>query len=79
MYFPKLFDSKAARVSAFVDFGNVFAGTSDFDASELRASTGISLLWRAPVGPISISYALPLRTKDEDEIERLQFTFGGAF
>jgi outer membrane protein insertion porin family len=79
MYFPKLFDSKAARVSAFVDFGNVFANTDDFDAGELRASTGVSLLWRAPVGPISISYAFPLRKKDEDEIERLQFTFGGAF
>ena len=79
MYFPKLFDSKAARVSAFVDFGNVFADTDSFDAGELRASTGISLLWRAPVGPISISYAFPLRKEDEDEIERLQFTFGGAF
>ena len=79
MYFPKLFDSKAARISAFVDFGNVFAGTDDFDAGELRASTGVSLLWRAPVGPISISYAFPLRKEDDDEIERLQFTFGGAF
>lgn len=79
MYFPKLFDSKAARISAFVDFGNVFAGTNDFDAAELRASAGVSLLWRAPVGPISISYAMPLRTKDDDEVERLQFTFGGAF
>ena len=79
MYFPKLFDSKAARISAFVDFGNVFAGTDDFDAGELRASTGVSLLWRAPVGPISISYAFPLRSEDDDEIERLQFTFGGAF
>ena len=79
MYFPKLFDSKAARISAFVDFGNVFAGTSDFDASELRGSAGVALLWRAPVGPISISYAYPLRKQDGDEIERLQFTFGGAF
>jgi outer membrane protein insertion porin family len=79
MYFPKLFDSKAARISAFVDFGNVYAGTDDFDAGELRASTGVSLLWRAPVGPISISYAFPLRKEDDDEIERLQFTFGGAF
>ena len=79
MYFPKLFDSKAARISAFVDFGNVFAGTNDFDAGELRATTGVSLLWRAPVGPISISYAFPLRKEDDDEIERLQFTFGGAF
>ena len=79
MFFPKLFDSKAARISAFVDFGNVFDGVDNFDADELRASTGVALLWRAPVGPISISYALPLRKEDGDEIERLQFTFGGAF
>ncbi len=79
MYFPKLFDSNAARISAFVDFGNVFADTDSVDAGELRASTGVSLLWRAPVGPISISYAFPLRSEDDDEIERLQFTFGGAF
>jgi outer membrane protein insertion porin family len=79
MYFPRLFDSNAARISAFVDFGNVYAGTDDFDAGELRASTGVALLWRAPVGPISISYAFPLRNDDDDELERLQFTFGGAF
>ena len=79
MYFPKLFDSNAARISAFVDFGNVFDASDSFDAGELRGSAGVALLWRAPVGPISISYAYPLRTKDDDEIERLQFTFGGAF
>ena len=50
-----------------------------FDAGQLRASTGVALLWRAPVGPISISYAFPLRKEEGDEIERLQFTFGGGF
>lgn len=79
LIFPKLFDSRAARVSAFLDFGNVFNGTDNFDAKELRASAGVALLWRAPVGPISISYAFPLRKEDGDEIERLQFTFGGGF
>ena len=78
-YFPRLFDSPSARVSAFVDFGNVYNGTSNFKANELRVSTGVALLWRAPVGPISISYAFPLKKKDGDEIERLQFTFGGQF
>lgn len=89
--FPTLINSPAARVSAFVDFGNVFASRDGFDSGELRASAGVALLWRAPVGPISISYALPLRKRDSvfdsdgnllrqgDEIERLQFTFGGAF
>ncbi len=91
MFFPKLIDSPAARISAFVDFGNVFAGFDDFDAKELRVSTGLSLMWRSPMGPISISYALPLRKQDAvydtngalvrpgDRIERLQFTFAGAF
>ena len=36
-------------------------------------------MWRSPMGPISISYAYPLRKEDDDEIERLQFTFGGTF
>lgn len=91
MFFPQLIKSPAARVSAFVDFGNVFADVDSWDAKELRASAGVALMWRAPVGPISISYAYPLRQQKEvrggsgdlikqgDEIERLQFTFGGAF
>ena len=75
--FPKLFDSPAARISAFLDFGNVYDGWDNFSASELRASTGVALQWRSPMGPLSISYAFPLRKKDYDQIERLQFTFGG--
>lgn len=75
--FPKLIDSPSARVSAFIDFGNAFDGFDNFDAGDLRVSTGISLLWRSPMGPLSISYALPLRKKDGDQIERLQFNFGG--
>jgi len=75
--FPKLFDSPAARISAFVDFGNVYNGWDNFNANELRVSTGIALLWRSPMGPLSISYSFPLRKQDGDQIERLQFTFGG--
>ncbi|WP_422505564.1 outer membrane protein assembly factor BamA [Stenotrophomonas sp. GZD-301] len=78
-YFPRLFDSPSARISAFLDFGNVYTGVDNFKANELRVSTGVALLWRAPVGPISISYAFPLKKEDGDEIERLQFTFGGQF
>lgn len=79
MYFPNLIKSPSARISAFVDFGNVYRTAGDFNASDLRASAGAAILWRAPVGPISISYAIPIRKEDGDEIERLQFTFGGAF
>ena len=75
--FPKLFDSPAARVSAFIDFGNVCDGWDNFSAGDLRVSTGVALLWRSPMGPLSISYAFPIRKKDGDQVERLQFTFGG--
>lgn len=79
MYFPTLLDTPAARISAFVDVGNVYRDFDTFDAGELRASTGAAIMWRSPMGPISISYAYPLRSEDEDELERLQFTFGGSF
>ncbi len=91
MYFPTLLDTPAARVSAFVDVGNVYKDYDAFDADELRASTGVALMWRSPMGPISISYAFPLKKEDAirdasgnliqegDELERLQFTFGGTF
>ncbi|MFC7300749.1 outer membrane protein assembly factor BamA [Cognatiluteimonas weifangensis] len=79
LFFPRLFDTKAARISAFLDFGNVYRDWADFDAGLLRASTGVALLWRSPMGPISISYAIPLRTEPFDETERLQFSFGGQF
>lgn len=78
MFFPRLLDSPGARVSTFMDFGNVYSDFDSFDAGELRVTAGVALLWRAPVGPISISYAFPLRKEDGDEVERLQFTFGGA-
>lgn len=91
MYFPTLLDTPAARVSAFVDFGNVYKDYDAFEANELRASAGIALMWRSPMGPISISYAFPFKKQDDvldvngkktgrgDELERLQFTFGGTF
>jgi outer membrane protein insertion porin family len=79
LLFPKLFSkSRGTRLSAFFDFGNIYATPSDFEFKELRASAGISLQWQAPVGPISISYALPI-DKTGDRVERLQFSFGQQF
>jgi outer membrane protein insertion porin family len=78
-YFPKLIDSESARLSTFLDFGNVYKNTSDFDLSKLRVSAGVALQWRAPIGPIIISYAVPIRKEAGDQPEHLQFTFGSSF
>ena len=78
---PFLKDVNTARVSWFMDVGNVYKDYKSFDASELRASTGISLQWQAPIGPLIISLAVPFRSKDADRYyeERIQFTFGSQF
>lgn len=78
-YFPTLFDSGGTRLSAFIDYGNVYNGFDDWEAKTLRISTGMALQWESPMGPIQISYALPIQRERSDQIERLQFTFGGSF
>jgi len=81
----------STRVSLFLDVGNVFRNTlcdptfvdcnktNKFSVSELRASAGVSFTWRAPVGPIVINLARPIRKKDGDDTEVIQFTFGNTF
>ncbi len=72
-------NSDSVRLSLFLDVGQVYKSYSDFDAGELRASAGLSFQWQAPVGPIMINLARPLRKKDGDATETIQFTFGPQF
>ncbi len=77
-FFPRLFNTESARVSTFIDFGNVYARPGDFSFNTMRASAGVALQWRAPIGPIIISYAIPIKKEPGDQPEHLQFTFGGG-
>jgi outer membrane protein insertion porin family len=78
---PFLKDTNTARVSVFVDTGNVYENYKSFNASTLRASAGVSLHWQAPIGPLIISLAVPFRSQPGDSHyeERIQFTFGSQF
>ena len=44
-------------------------------------STGLSLHWQSPMGPMIINFAVPFRTQRDDGHyeERIQFTFGSTF
>ena len=78
--FPLPFvEVSGTRMSWFVDAGNVFTDIDGFDQDLVRASTGISLSWEAPVGPIIINLSTPLKERDGDETKFLQFSFGGQF
>ncbi|WP_130619966.1 outer membrane protein assembly factor BamA [Dyella amyloliquefaciens] len=78
---PFLKDINTARVSWFVDVGNAYQDYQSFTAKTLRVSTGVSLHWQAPIGPLIINFAVPLRTQADDSHyeERIQFTFGSQF
>lgn len=78
---PFLKDVRTARVALFADVGNVYKDYNSFDASTLRASVGVSLHWQAPIGPLIINFAVPVRDQPGDNHyeERIQFTFGNTF
>ena len=76
---PFVKDDSATRLSWFVDAGNVFASYNDFSWNQIRVSTGLSLHWQAPVGPIVINIGRPIIKKPGDIPETLQFNFGSQF
>lgn len=76
---PFLGGRGGTRLALFIDIGNVYENFDSFDSSTLRASAGISLTWQAPVGPIIINFAFPLREEPGDQVEELQFSFGSTF
>ncbi len=76
---PFVKDSSAYRLSGFVDVGNVFADFGDFDAGELRYTTGIAGAWLSPFGLLRISIAAPLNEQSGDDTEVFQFSFGQSF
>ena len=77
--FPGAGNDRTLRVYGFVDAGNVFGEHEQYRLNDLRASTGIGISWISPVGPLRIAYALPIRKKPDDRIERLQFQIGTSF
>jgi outer membrane protein insertion porin family len=66
-------------MSSFVDAGQVYESYSDFEADDIRVSAGLALTWMSPVGPLSFSYGVPLRERDGDDTQSLQFLLGASF
>lgn len=76
------------RYSLFADAGGVFYQGNEhlfvgqdvkFNTKNFRASAGVSLEWLSPMGLIGLSYGLPLKEIEGDEIERLQFNISQGF
>jgi len=90
LIFPIPFVDKppsSVRFSAFYDIGNVFLdgaptynSTEDgFAVEELRASTGLSFVWLAPIGPLRFSWSKALNDVEGDNLRVFQFSIGSFF
>lgn len=77
--FPGLGKEKSVRLSGFVDGGAVY-GPGDLPGSAgLRYSAGGAVTWISPVGPIKLSYAVPLNKQQVDRVQKFQFNLGSMF
>jgi outer membrane protein insertion porin family len=76
---PGAAQDKSLRMAVFLDGGQVFGADQKISFGDLRYSTGVSLSWNSPFGPLKISMAQPLKYTVTDRIQRLQFTFGTGF
>ncbi len=78
-YFPVPFikENESYRLSAFIDGGSAFEDS--IEASEIRYTAGLGVVWLSPFGPLSASYALPLNEGSHDQTEKFQFGMGSSF
>jgi len=70
---------RTLRALAFVDTGQVWNSLQTVRLSELRWSTGFGIAWVSPIGPLKLSFAVPLRHEPTDRLQRFQFQIGTGF
>ena len=76
---PGTGNDRTLRVFGFLDVGNVWGSNEEVTFDSLRASGGIGMSWLSPVGPLKLSYGVPIQQKPGDRIQKLQFQIGTAF
>lgn len=74
----RLFGVEGVRVGWFFDTAGLWDDTQHFKDTigDFRASTGALVKIRTPVFPIALSYGIPVRKKEGDQLERFQFRIG---
>lgn len=70
---------KSLRMGLFFDAGQVYGQGQNISVSDLRYSTGISMAWISPIGPLKFSYGQALNKQEADKPESFQFQLGTTF
>ena len=80
---PQLFtEVQNLDLSLFFDAANVWGvdySSSIDDNSKIRSSTGIALDWFTPIGPLTLSYSIPITKNSTDKTENFRFNIGTTF
>lgn len=81
LYFPVpgMGNDRSLRIFAFADLGNVWGETERVDFSTLRSSAGLGLSWISPIGPLKLSWGVPIKSFSKDRIQKFQFQIGTGF
>jgi outer membrane protein insertion porin family len=70
---------KSLRLGWFLDAGQVWEKGEKIKPGDMRFSTGLSVAWSSPLGPLKFSFGQPFNKKPEDRVQRFQFQLGTAF
>jgi outer membrane protein insertion porin family len=62
---------------AFCDVGNAFLASDGIQFDEMRVSVGGGIRWLSPLGPLRVEVGFPLNARTGDQVQRVQFSFGG--
>jgi len=75
-------DNLRATTYLFLDLGNVWGvdySSSISDSSKLRTSIGAAIDVMSPVGPLSLTYSIPLSKASTDKEQNFLFNIGSSF
>lgn len=72
-------NDQSVRLSVFADAGEIKDAGLQPEFESFRYSIGVGLAWNSPVGPLKVSYGLPLKTRPGDRIQHFQFQVGKIF
>lgn len=70
---------KSLRMGLFFDAGQVYGQGQNISMGDLRYSTGISMAWISPIGPLKFSFGQALNKQEGDRPESFQFQLGTTF
>ncbi len=76
---PGAGNDRTFRIFGYLDAGNVWGENQQVTFDSLRAAAGVGVSWLSPMGPLKLSYGVPIKKQPGDRIQKLQFQIGTAF